>query len=45
MDFELTEFQTDLAQGVRRLCEGRFPLETLIGLPQTLAQFVRGERG
>jgi alkylation response protein AidB-like acyl-CoA dehydrogenase len=29
MDFELTEFQTDLAQGVRRLCEGRFPLETL----------------
>jgi PRTRC genetic system protein B len=23
----------------------RFPLETLIGLPQTLAQFVRGERG
>ena len=29
MDFELTEFQTDLAEGVRRLCEGRFPLETL----------------
>jgi hypothetical protein len=23
----------------------RFPLETLIVLPQTLAQFVRGERG
>ncbi len=29
MDFELTEFQTDLAEGVRRLCQGRFPLETL----------------
>jgi alkylation response protein AidB-like acyl-CoA dehydrogenase len=29
MDFELTEFQTDLAEGVRRLCEGRFALETL----------------
>ena len=29
MDFELTEFQTDLAQGVRRLCEGRFPLESI----------------
>jgi alkylation response protein AidB-like acyl-CoA dehydrogenase len=29
MDFELTEFQTDLAEGVRRLCEGRFPLESL----------------
>jgi alkylation response protein AidB-like acyl-CoA dehydrogenase len=29
MDFELTEFQTDLAEGVRRLCEGRFPLQTL----------------
>ncbi len=27
MDFELTELQVDLAQGVRRLCEGRFPLE------------------
>ncbi len=29
MDFELTEFQTDLAEGVRRLCEGRFGLETI----------------
>jgi alkylation response protein AidB-like acyl-CoA dehydrogenase len=29
MDFELTEFQTDLAEGVRRLCEGRFPLQAL----------------
>jgi alkylation response protein AidB-like acyl-CoA dehydrogenase len=29
MDFELTEFQTDLAEGVRRLCEGRFPLESI----------------
>jgi alkylation response protein AidB-like acyl-CoA dehydrogenase len=26
MDFELTEFQIDLADGVRRLCQGRFPL-------------------
>ena len=23
----------------------KFPLETLIALPQTLTQFVRGERG
>ena len=29
MDFELTEFQTDLAEGVRRLLEGRFSLETV----------------
>jgi alkylation response protein AidB-like acyl-CoA dehydrogenase len=29
MDFELTEFQTELAQGVRRLCEGRYPLEAV----------------
>ena len=27
MDFELTEFQIDLADGVRRLCQGHFPLE------------------
>jgi alkylation response protein AidB-like acyl-CoA dehydrogenase len=27
MDFELTEFQVDLAEGVRRLCEGAFALE------------------
>lgn len=26
MDFELTESETDLAQGVRQLCNGRFPL-------------------
>ena len=31
MDFELTEFQADLAAGVRRLCEGRFPLDGLRG--------------
>lgn len=29
MDFELTELQTDLADGVRRLCRGRFPLESI----------------
>jgi len=29
VDFELTEFQSDLATGVRRLCEGRFALDTL----------------
>jgi alkylation response protein AidB-like acyl-CoA dehydrogenase len=29
MDFELTEFQTDLAAGVRRLCEGQFDLDHL----------------
>jgi alkylation response protein AidB-like acyl-CoA dehydrogenase len=29
VDFELTEFQLDLAEGVRRLCEGQFPLEQL----------------
>jgi alkylation response protein AidB-like acyl-CoA dehydrogenase len=29
VDFELTEFQTDLAEGVRRLCLGQFPLEQL----------------
>ena len=29
MDFELTEFQSDLAIGVRHLCEGRFALDTL----------------
>jgi alkylation response protein AidB-like acyl-CoA dehydrogenase len=27
VDFELTEFQTELAEGVRRLCQGQFPLE------------------
>ncbi len=29
MDFELTELQTELADGVRRLCEGQFSLEHL----------------
>jgi alkylation response protein AidB-like acyl-CoA dehydrogenase len=29
MDFELNEFQVDLADGIRRLCEGQFPLESL----------------
>ncbi len=29
MDFELTEFQTDLAEGVRRLLQGEFALERL----------------
>jgi len=29
VDFELTELQVDLAEGVRRLCEGRFPLDRL----------------
>ena len=35
MDFELTEFQTDLADGVRRLCQGQFPLEQLRSLELT----------
>jgi alkylation response protein AidB-like acyl-CoA dehydrogenase len=29
VDFELTELQTELAEGVRRLCEGQFGLEHL----------------
>ena len=29
MDFELTELQTELAEGVRRLCEGQFGLDHL----------------
>jgi len=29
VDFELTEFQTELAQGVRRLCQGQFGLDHL----------------
>ena len=29
MDFELTESETDLAAGVRQLCEGRFTLEAI----------------
>jgi alkylation response protein AidB-like acyl-CoA dehydrogenase len=35
VDFELTEFQTDLAEGVRRLCEGRFPLDEIRALELT----------
>jgi alkylation response protein AidB-like acyl-CoA dehydrogenase len=27
VDFELTELQIDLAEGVRRLCQGEFPIE------------------
>ena len=29
MDFEVTEFQSDLAVGIRRLCEGRFDLGSI----------------
>ncbi len=29
MDFEVTEFQSELAAGIRRLCEGRFPLASI----------------
>jgi alkylation response protein AidB-like acyl-CoA dehydrogenase len=29
MDFEVTEFQTELAEGVRRLCQGRLSLEAI----------------
>jgi alkylation response protein AidB-like acyl-CoA dehydrogenase len=29
MDFEVSEFQIELADGIRRLCEGRFPLEVI----------------
>jgi alkylation response protein AidB-like acyl-CoA dehydrogenase len=29
MDFEVTEFQSELAGGIRRLCEGAFPLEAI----------------
>jgi alkylation response protein AidB-like acyl-CoA dehydrogenase len=29
VDFELSELQTDLAEGIQRLCKGRFPLETI----------------
>ena len=27
MDFELTELQTELAEGMRRLCQGQFTLD------------------
>lgn len=29
MDFEVSEFQSDLADGIRRLCAGAFPLEEI----------------
>jgi len=29
VDFEVSEFQTELADGIRRLCEGTFPLEDI----------------
>src|SRR5271156_4980289 len=29
MDFEVTAIQTELAEGIRRLCEGAFPLESI----------------
>ncbi len=29
MDFEVSPFQVELAEGIRRLCEGRFPLESV----------------
>ena len=29
MDFEVSGFQVELADGIRRLCEGRFPLEAI----------------
>jgi len=29
MDFEVSEFQSELADGIRRLCGGRFPLESI----------------
>jgi len=29
VDFEVSEFQTDLADGIRRLCAGAFPLESI----------------
>lgn len=29
MDFEVSEFQTELADGIRRLCEGTFPLDVV----------------
>ncbi len=32
MDFELSGDQVDLQEGMRKLCEGRFPMETVRGL-------------
>ena len=40
MDFELSEDQVDLAEGVRRLCVGKFPLERIRkaeGMPQAFS--------
>src|SRR5664280_2868852 len=39
MDFELTEFQAELAEGVRRLCAGQFPLEQ-VRLPESTERVV-----
>jgi len=39
MDFELTEFQAELAEGVRRLCAGQFPLEQ-VRLPESTKRVV-----
>jgi alkylation response protein AidB-like acyl-CoA dehydrogenase len=35
VDFELSEFQTDLAEGVRRLCQGQFALKHLRALERS----------
>src|ERR1700761_7048989 len=32
MDFELSRDQVDLQEGVRKLCQGRFPMEVVRGL-------------
>jgi len=35
MDFELSSDQVDLQEGVRKLCEGRFSMETVRGLEES----------
>jgi alkylation response protein AidB-like acyl-CoA dehydrogenase len=42
MDFELTEFQIDLAEGVRHLCQGQFPLEQVRAVEQAAKVVDRG---
>ena len=42
MDFEVTAFQTELADGIRRLCEGRFPLEAIRSREATAQVVDRG---
>jgi hypothetical protein len=32
VDLELTSDERDLQEGVRKLCEGRFPMEVVRGL-------------